>query len=157
MTVNKQKVIESFIAMVEEQIRLIKDAAENARERSNESEGRLQSRYDTQRIETGYLAEAYSQKLADYRKSLVGLQQIKRMKTNGKVQVGSLMEINRGEQKEFYLLVPVGGGLTLSSPKITTISVQAPLGRRLIGAKAGDTVSMPDRQGNTEIKIVNLI
>jgi transcription elongation GreA/GreB family factor len=70
----------------------------------------------------------------------------------------SLVELELGERRAFYLIVPSGGGLVMrieESP-VQVITPQSPLGEALLGRRVGETVRVQGHGGERNYRIVSL-
>jgi transcription elongation GreA/GreB family factor len=144
MTAMKQQIKDQLLQKIQAQIEVYEAAFEDARLRSNESEGRNQTRYDTQKAETGYEAEAYAKKVIEFRRIYSVLLNFPWPRDNEKVQIGSLVTLkwNRTGQTGDYLIIAQAGGIDLEDLGIMTISHQAPLAQAILNRQAGEEVRM---------------
>lgn len=58
------------------------------------------------------------------------------------VSIGAIIHLRSREGREYYLIVPNGGGcqVEIDGQKVTCISVQAPVVQKLLGKKTGEVV-----------------
>ena len=66
-------------------------------------------------------------------------------KASGKVALGCTVEVEVEGEKEKFILV----GSAESDPTIGKISIESPIGKALVGSKAGDTIEVPVPDGST--------
>jgi transcription elongation factor GreA len=91
-------------------------------------------------------------KIKEYEEILAGVVIIKKSKS-GKINVGSTVVIKEDEfPEEKYQLV----GATEASPLDGRISNESPIGKELLGHKAGDEVEVSTPRGTTVYKIISV-
>jgi transcription elongation factor GreA len=91
-------------------------------------------------------------KIKEYEEILAGVVIIKKSKS-GKINVGSTVVIKEDEfPEEKYQLV----GATEASPLDGRISNESPIGKELLGHKAGDVVEVSTPRGTTKYKIISV-
>ncbi len=74
--------------------------------------------------------------------------------TSGKtsVNIGSTIEVSKGDQKARYTIV----GSNEAKPEAGLISNESPLGRAFLGKEAGETVKIKTPKGEIAYKILNI-
>lgn len=158
MTELKQQTIQTLKQLLEEQLAQYEKACIAAVERSNESEGRNQTRYDTQKIETAYLANAFGKKYEDVSRQYGLLNGFRFDQDNESIKAGHLVKLenyNR-EKTETVLLLPGKWGIWLEELDIMVLSVLSPLGRELIGRKIGESFQLDLPAGTMQYRIVEI-
>jgi transcription elongation factor GreA len=91
-------------------------------------------------------------KIKEYEEILAGVVIIKKSKS-GKINVGSTVVIKEDEfPEEKYQLV----GATEASPLDGRISNESPIGKELLGHKAGDVIEVSTPRGTTKYKIISV-
>jgi transcription elongation GreA/GreB family factor len=67
------------------------------------------------------------------------------------VSVGSILEIEDGDQGRTLFLAPVGAGIELTMPDgdgyVTVVTPASPLGKAVLGCRLGDTIEVAGNQG----------
>lgn len=121
----------------------------------NQMEGKMQSRYDTQREEWARQCEIIESQIA----SLLGLldfiytnqsnEQIKR------VCLGSLVELTiDNDEREIFLITEANGGIGFSN--ITTLSISSPLGKKIIGCEKNEIINYKNNDEIVKIRVENV-
>ena len=127
----------------------------------SEAPGRMQSRYDSSKQELGYMADSLNKRLLVIRGEIAALEKFRRENkqltvTHCEIGIGSLFGLRDGEgEKEFYLILPVGGGTSFPSNEfgeITVISPDSPLAKAVIGKKNGDEMQF----GTNKMKLLTM-
>ncbi len=73
-------------------------------------------------------------------------------KSNGKVQLGSKVDVKDGSDTDTYTIV----GTAEANNRERKISDESPLGRALLGHEAGDEVEVKAPAGSFKVKIVDV-
>ncbi len=70
----------------------------------------------------------------------------------------SLVELQLGERRAYYFVVPNGGGLVMrvGGEPLQVITPQSPLGDALLGKKVGDPVSVATQGAPREYRILSI-
>ena len=147
----KSALREQLLAQLRDALALQVKAANLARDEAISEESRAENKYDTHGIEAGYLAEGQARQAAELEASLKSLAALPLpdLAAEAPIALGALVTVRdpRGEISE-YFLSPCAGGLELAYDGKTTLVVtpQSPLGRQLLGRRAGETVTLPGRK-----------
>ena len=92
-------------------------------------------------------------KIREYEEKLAGAKIIDSGKNNGYVDVGTTVTIQEGSYpEEQYFMV----GAHEANPSEGRISNESPIGKALLGHKAGDTVTVETPGGKTKFKILKV-
>ena len=138
----KDYLLREAIRTLEETIVRTKIAFESARTDVIEAEGRMKTRYDSSRTESGYLADGQAQRLTDFKNSLSHVRQVRLNGMCESVKVGALVFLcdEENDSCKQYFLLPGGGGdkLVYQTEEITVLTPQSPLGKQLLGKEEGD-------------------
>lgn len=141
---NKKEIVQTILKEIKAKISHYERIYESARQRSIESEGRNQTRYDTQKVETGYEADAYARKLIEAKVQHAALANYNNNAIVDNIVVGAvaLIRITRNDRDEIqtFLFVEDNGGVILEKQKISAISAKTPVAGILWGKKTGDIV-----------------
>lgn len=137
----KSEVLEKLICQIERTSEVVAQAAERTRQDVINAEGRMQTRYGSEKEETGYLADGLSQRNQEIRQGLGLLRSLNLPQSPQKVERGCLVRIadERGDASDYFIL-PYGGGESIATEhgEITVLSPTAPLGRLILNKSKGD-------------------
>ncbi|MGD9900904.1 MAG: hypothetical protein AB7T22_17395 [Calditrichaceae bacterium] len=158
MTVCKKEIKKELLKEIQKKIDLYEKSCEDARRRSNESEGRNQSRYDTHKIETGYEADAYARKAMELKQIYQKLNDMSFSETNDRVRLGSLVRLRwkDGGKVDNILLLSHAGGVDLKELNIMTVSSQAPLSLAIMNTQPGEIVELQMGRLKQIIEIISI-
>jgi len=110
--------------------------------------GRNESRYDTAKVELGYLASSLSKKAADMEMDIKELQAFSLLKNYDNITLGSLVFIINHNVAQTLFFLPVGGGQKFISnnDEIIVIGKKSPLFLAMHGKKIGETIIFNNRK-----------
>jgi hypothetical protein len=116
--------------------------------------GRNESRYDTAKVELGFLANSLSAKAVEMGKVIQTLSIFPLPPKSGIVLIGSLVEVTMNNKNQILFVLPCGGGqkITFDDVSVIVISKAAPLFSFLINKKGGETITFNGRP----VKINNI-
>lgn len=149
---NKSTLRDAIIEQLRRELRSQVGAAQLARDEAISEESRPESKYDTHSQEAAYLAEGQARIAAEIEESLThyATLTLPDFGPAAPIGLGALVELggNRGASA-WYFMGPRAGGIELMSEgrKILVVTPQSPLGRQLLGRRAGDHVQLPGRGG----------
>ncbi len=124
-------------------------AAQLARDEAISDESRPENQYDMHSQEAAYLAEGQarlaneiSQNIAQYA-SLP----LPNFAADAPVALGAIVSVKADKGTNWYFVGPRAGGLelTIDGRELLVITPQSPLGRELMGKRAGDEIRAPGR------------
>lgn len=159
---NKTVLRERILAELRAALALQIGAAQLARDEATSEESRAENQYDTHSLEAGYLAEGQARQAAEIEDSItvISALPLPDFAPGAPIALGALAEIHdaRGGAA-WYFLCPRAGGLELPFAERTVLVVtpQSPLGRQLLGRKAGDAVQLPGRAPAVVSRIVTVL
>lgn len=90
-------------------------------------------------------------KIREYEEILAGAKLIEQGNKNGMVDVGSTVTIKEGSypEEKYYMVGP-----REANPREGRISHESPIGKALMGHKAGETVTVETPGGKMQLKII---
>jgi transcription elongation GreA/GreB family factor len=121
-----------------------KAAATEAREGATPAEKREDARVA---LEQGGLARGQADRAARVNAELSTLDVFRPSRpANGTIALGAIVEVEDGSQGRTFFLAPVGAGVELTGPDgdgfLSVVTPQSPIGRAVLGKRAGDTVEV---------------
>lgn len=142
--VDKHELVASLIKHLETDLQENQKAAEAARKRAIESEGRMKTRYDTHKEEQGALASALSSRTAEKLELLHVLKSFPlEMLPMKPVQPGSVVQFHSNNEGENWIFIVPGGSAYQAEVDGITVSClapNAPLVKKLLGKVPGDVI-----------------
>lgn len=148
---NKSALRDAILAQLRAELALQVRAAQLARDEAISEESRAESKYDTHSQEAAYLAEGQAKLAGEIDESLAlySALALPAFAPDAVIALGAVVELTARGRSAWYFLGPRAGGLELriDEKEILVLTPQSPLGRQLLGKRAGDTVQMPGRGG----------
>jgi transcription elongation GreA/GreB family factor len=140
-----------LIALVCVELRLrlerLARAARAAHAAATDPGSKAESKYDTRSLEESYLATGQARQVQELAETLRIFENLRPVDFSESDEIGSgaLVEVERGAEKMFFLLVPAAGGMEIFSEgkEITLLSSESPLYQALVGKRVGDTLDAP--------------
>lgn len=147
--VTKSDLRGAILQKLREELELQAAAAELAREEATSEESRARSKYDTHSQEAAYLAQGQAKLVAEIKDSLKAYEALPMPapQPDPAVTLGALVELDSNGHRAWYFLGPRAGGLecTVDGRNVLVLTTQSPLGRSLVGRRAGEIVQTPGR------------
>ncbi|MBP6506382.1 MAG: GreA/GreB family elongation factor [Opitutaceae bacterium] len=155
---NKQTLRAQILNRLQAELQLQTSAAQLARDEAISEESRAENKYDTHGQEAAYLAEAQARLAAEIQAAISVYATFTMSDYNASTPIGlgAIITLSANGKDSWYLLGPRAGGLelSLSGHDVLLITPQSPIGRLLIGRRAGDTVQPPGRGSPVAYQIV---
>jgi len=141
---NKPRILKALLAELEEELRRLLAANEQASAGATDSEAKAETKWDTCGLESSYLARGHAEQfkaLAAEVHNLRGF--VAPDYTDRPIGVGALMEIELGGEAMLFFLLHCGGGidLTVEGREVTVITPESPVGAVLLDRQPGDAFS----------------
>lgn len=140
---NKSAIIADIISQLRQDLSVSELAAEQARKASTDEQSVAETQYDTLAIESAYLAEGQSKRIAEITDAIKQMEALpcKAMQLEDKVTIGTCVQIVDDQAlSHFYFVAPVAGGmqLQLAQNRVTVITPHSPIGQALLGKYCDD-------------------
>lgn len=130
-------------------------ALERARKARDEADGRMQSRYDTQKEDYALEAALIQEQIQRLEKEIEHLKSLRKLKSSEFITIGHTVNLQIGDDEPFeVLLVEDFGGRSINGK--LTISRKSPIGSAILGRKAGDTVVIKLPDGEMNVRIISI-
>lgn len=134
---------------LENDIKSFRDAAATVRQMVADAPGRNDSRYDTLKIESGWLASSQMAMLAQRQQELCALVCFQpTAESSERVMLGSLVTAMGPMGKLYHFLVaPAGAGMELEweDEIVTVVSIASPVTRAMLGHGPGESALVNNR------------
>ena len=157
---NKQLILSKIIGQLEEEMELYRRAAKAAFEEATSEQSKAENKYDTRGLEASYLARGQARQVAETEEALIQLRGLASAASHTPTAIGqgTLVEMEQDKERFWYFIAPCAGGTEIrhANKEILVLTPHSPLGRELVGKRAGDAVTLmlagkPQRQ-----KVVNV-
>lgn len=142
---DKASLVSTILAQLHRDLAVITAEADVSRENATGDEARAEGRYDTRALESSYLAQGQERLAAELREAIGAYQGLgaRAFRAEEPVALGALVSVVQAGGSSRYFLGPGGGGQTvaLDGGDVLVVTPQSPLGRALLGRRAGDTIN----------------
>jgi transcription elongation GreA/GreB family factor len=158
---NKSSLRDAILLQLQQELARQSSAAETSRDEAINEESRAENKWDTHSQEAAYLAEGQARLAAEIGVSieLYTSLPLPDFSPDGVVAVGAVVELESADGKHAWFLIgPRAGGLELDldNRRILVLTPQSPLGRQLIGRRAGDTIPGTGRRPEAMQRILSV-
>ncbi|MEX2581486.1 MAG: hypothetical protein WD342_20690 [Verrucomicrobiales bacterium] len=145
---DKTAIVEDLKRQLQEQYRRAVEALAGARDAATGDDSKAEGKYDTRGLEASYLASGQAEQVEHLARSIATLEDFgfKDYDIDDSVGPGALVEAEAGGEVHFYLLAPVGGGLTCETEDGETVTIlgpASPLREMLLGKTSGTVLEDP--------------
>lgn len=142
----KTELIQRIIASLSEELAIIKEGARDAYEEATHEESQPENRFDTHSLEASYRAAGQAKVAVELETAVMRCEnmELHEFETDEPIGIGALVELESKNEKDLYFLIPIAGGVEVEDGNrtILVITPQSPIGKLLVGHRAGDTVAM---------------
>ena len=158
----KQQLRQTIIARLEADLALFTVAARTAHEAATHEECAPDNKYDTTALEASYLAQGQANRARDIRLNLEAYRTLtlQAFDDSTPIRLTALvrLEDEEGNVRRLFL-GPNEGGMKIADEEgeIVVITPVSPLGRSLLGRRAGDELQAGDAAGATTYTIVSVV
>ena len=157
----KSALRDAILAQLRAELARQTGAALLARDEAISPESRAENKYDTHSQEAAYLAEGQARLAGEIETSLTHYagMPLPDFGPADAIALGAVVELGARGKSTWYFLGPRAGGLELrvAGRDVLVLTPQSPLGRALLGRRAGETVLAPGRGGQIEHRIVSVV
>jgi transcription elongation GreA/GreB family factor len=144
--IQKTELIERILESLHKELTVIKDGARESYEEATHEESQPENRFDTHSLEASYLAAGQAKVVVEIEDAIMRCQnmELKDFGPDDPIGVGALVKLKSKRETTYYFLVPIAGGIEVKDGKktILVITPQSPIGKLLVGHKAGEEVHL---------------
>ena len=125
---------------LEDQLAGLEQAYQATRAGVTHEEAKPENDKDTRALEQSYVARGQAQRVEEVRAGLADTRAmpVAAFAEGRPAALGALVVVEENGRELTFLLAPYGGGIALSQGAVHVLTVKSPLGRALLGKKAGD-------------------
>jgi transcription elongation GreA/GreB family factor len=157
---DKNALIRSVLGQLEAELALQTEAAHESRDEATDEESRAEDRYDMRSQSAAYLAAGQAQMATEIALEIASWKALapRAFGPGDAIAMGALVTLEADGRPAVYLVGPQSGGLEAKDGEAaaTVVTGASPLGRQLLGRKAGDTVQITDRGGPVPHRVVSV-
>lgn len=138
----KQALKDELLMLIEGELAVLERAQAASREAATHEEAKPENDKDTRAIEQSYLASGQAARVGELRANVIELRAmaLRAFEKDQPIALGALVTIEENDEEKTLFLAPQGGGTILKTAQVVT--PRSPLGRALIGRRAGDDLEV---------------
>lgn len=136
----KQALKEELVRLLQSDLDVLERAHRVVLEGATHEEAKPENDKDTRALEQSYLARGQAMRIEELRAGL-GAVQTMALRAFGEgvpAALGALVSVDENGQERRFFLAPHGGGAALAGASVQVLTPESPLGRALLGKRAGD-------------------
>ncbi len=136
----KSSLKEQLVRVLASDLAVRERAYRASREAATHEEAKPENDKDTRALEQSYLARGEALRLEELRGALADVEALtsSALGPGDPVRLGALVATEEDGQRALYWLAPHGGGTRLQGDTVQVVTPRSPLGRALLGKRAGD-------------------
>lgn len=140
----KSAVITTILARLDAELEVLLRGARASFAAATDPDSKAENKYDTRTLEASYVARGQARRVAELQAARQDFAALNTSLSDS-VRAGALVELEQQGASELYFMGPAEGGLEVivEDREVMVITPASPLGARLMGARAGDDVSLP--------------
>jgi transcription elongation GreA/GreB family factor len=156
----KAVLLKAVLAELENELRMLTEAANTARDEATNEESRAEDRFDMRSQSAAYLAAGQAKMAGETADAITAYRSLptKTFTEADPIATGALVVLQSGARKSYYFLGPQRGGLevTVEDKTVIVVTAASPLGHQLLGRKVGDVVTLPGRPKPVEHTVIRV-
>jgi len=138
MAHEKKRLRDELVAILREELAAATRAHQASAAGATHEEAKPENDKDTRALEQSYLARGQAMRARDLEVACAEVEAMPLRAFEGApVALGALVVVNEDDRAQTFFLAPHGGGAKLSSG-VQVVTPQSPIGRALLGKRAGD-------------------
>jgi transcription elongation GreA/GreB family factor len=139
-TPSKAALKEELTLALEKQLAVLEQAYQATREAATHDEAKPENDKDTRALEQSYVARGQAQRVEEMRAGLADTRAmpLADFAKGRPAALGALVVVEENEHELTFFLAPNGGGIALCRGAVQVVTTKSPLGRGLLGKRAGD-------------------
>ena len=157
---DKKLLIASIVDKLSAEMESIAKSAMSAHDEATHPNEKQENQFDTPGLETSFLAEGQVKVAAELREAADAFRglEMHEFAPGEAITLGALVKVEVRGEPAFFVLGPKGGGLevTFDGHNVTVLTAQSPLGRKLLGRHAGETIPADPVPGARPLKILSV-
>ncbi len=155
---SKQALKDELIAALKDELDTIERAQHETAAGVTHAEAKPENDKDTRALEQSYLARGQAARVEGMRADLAEAQAMA-VRAFGEEQpaaLGALVTVDQGGATLVLLIAPAGGGTKLAAGAVQVVTPRSPLGRAVLGKRAGDGAEVVLGGKTRELEILDV-
>lgn len=142
----KRHILNMIIASLRRELDACMMAAREATAAATDPGSKAENKYDTRSLEASYLARGQALRVSELHEAVLTFETLSLIEfaPNQAIITGALVVLADKNEEALYFFGPCAGGTSveLDGQEILVITPASPLGRELLGKKAGETIRL---------------
>src|SRR5476651_1417511 len=155
--VDKAALLHAIIAQLETELVLQTEAAHASHDEATDEESRAEDKYDMRSQSAAYLAAGQSKLAHEIAGAIAAYRHLspRAFEPGEAIAVGAVVTLEARGRKTFWFLGPQQGGMevAVNGVAVTVITAVSPVGRQLVGRRAGESAFLPGRPQPVEHRV----
>jgi transcription elongation GreA/GreB family factor len=144
--IDKAAIRQAIIERLESELAVLIAAANASKDEATDQENRQEGKYDMRGQSAAYLATGQAKLAAELAEAIAAYRNLS-LSENGpgtEAAAGSMVTLESQGQKSVYFIGPARGGIDLEigGVPVTVITAFSPLGRQIVGQRAGNAIKL---------------
>jgi transcription elongation GreA/GreB family factor len=155
----KGELKDELVRLLGAELETLERAQQATQAAATHEEAKPENDKDTRALEQSYLARGQAMRVEELRSAVAQVRSLA-LRTFGDgapVAMGALVEIDEQGERASLFVAPYGGGSRLANGLVQVITPASPLGRALLGKRAGDICEVRLRDKSREIEIARVL
>ena len=157
---DKSTLTRSVISQLEAELVLQTEAALGSRDEATNEESRAEDKFDMRSQSAAYLAAGQARIASEIADAITAWKALnpRAFGPGEEIASGALVTLEADGRSAAYLMGPQSGGLEArdGASTATVVTASSPLGRQLLGQRAGDVVKIADRLGPVAHRVASV-
>ena len=158
--ISKSRILREIIEELGRALETLAGAARAMHADASNEQNKAEDQYDTRGLETAYIASSQSRQATEIEQALAQYQllTLEKFSAQTPIDLTALIELESHGTRTFYFLGPKAGGteIKVAGQEMLVITPESPLGKELIGKKAGDRIKLHTRGPAQEFRILSV-
>jgi transcription elongation GreA/GreB family factor len=140
----KERLREELATLLAADLETRERALRAAREGATHEEAKPENDKDTRALEQSYLARGEALRVEELKQGLADVQKmpLRALRDGEPAALGALVTVEEEGDPKVLWLAPYGGGSRLANGAVQVVTPKSPLGRAVLGKRAGDECEM---------------
>lgn len=159
---DKNVLVARIVAQLTQERETYAAAARAAHAEATHEQSRADNKYDTRGLEAAYLARGQSRQVAETEQAIEQYHKLSPLPflEGAPIDLGALVELGSGKRRTVYFLGPCAGGTEVALDDglpCLVITPQSPLGRQLIGRRAGEKLALEIAGERRDLRVMSVV
>lgn len=147
---NKTAVVQAIVEALQAEFETLRQTSQKTRAAGNDAESKAEGKYDTRSTEDNYLADGLARQAHAVAQAAAAYENLpgREFGADSRIDLGALVQIEFAAETVWFFIGPSGGGteVVCEGIAITVLTPDSPLGKQLLGLKAGSRIAAPKAQ-----------